>query len=136
MKRLAAGLAAALMLAGCALNRYQSDISNNRYAEKQRYADAQAPYVGEWTASSKIGIRSVKIKADGSLKVCLSTSGGTKTGKVYLEDGVPALILETGAKVGIIEANSEFLILDVYGDRDTYYAGLVQDECISAFSNF
>ena len=65
MKLIKHSLLAVVLLAGCAFNQYQGDVGDNQYNEKQRHADSSAPYVGEWTASSKVGIRSIKIKADG-----------------------------------------------------------------------
>ena len=112
-----------------------TDVAENAFAEKQAYADAGANYVGEWTASTKIGVRSIKIRADGLAKVCLAGSG-TTDGKVYLEESVPALIVKSGAKVKIVEANKDFLLLNIYGSEEKYYAGQVHETCLSAFANF
>lgn len=135
MQRLMIGITVLALLCGCAQNRLQSDFATNAFVEKQVYADAGANYVGEWTASTKIGIRSIKIRGDGLAKVCLAGSG-TTDGKVYLENAVPALIVKSGAKVAIIEANKDFLLLNIYGNEEKYYAGQVHETCQSAFANF
>ena len=135
MKQLSIGVMTLVLLCGCAQNRLQSDFAENAFLEKQAYADAGAPYVGEWTASTDIGVRSIKIRADGLAKVCLGGSG-TTDGKVYLEDKVPALIVKSGAKVKIVEANKDFLLLNIYGSEEKYYAGQVQEGCRAAFENF
>jgi hypothetical protein len=136
MKYFKACLLATIMLAGCTLNQYQDDIADNQYHQKQTHADANAPYVGEWTAATNIGIRSIKIKEDGRIKVCLAPSSGTNEGKVYMDNGMPAIIIKTGAKVKIISTSKDFLLLEVYGNQEKYHAGLVDDACVSAFSHF
>lgn len=123
------------LLCGCVQNRFQSDLAENVFSETKAYVDAGAVYVGEWTASTKIGIRSIKIRGDGLAKVCLAGSG-TTDGKVYLEGLVPALIFKSGARVKFIEVNKEFLLLNIYGSEEKYYAGQVHDSCLSAFANF
>lgn len=136
MNYLKIGLLTMFLLAGCAYNQYQSDIAASEYSVVKRHADAGAAYVGEWTAASKIGVRSIKIKGDGRLKVCLAPSSGTNEGKVYLDNGEPAIIMNTGAKVKFLAVDKEFLMLDIYGQQEKYYAGLVPVECVSAFKNF
>ena len=136
MKYMTVALLSAATVTGCAFNQHQNDISDNQYREKQILADANALYVGEWTAATNIGLRSMKIKRDGRIKVCLSPSSGTTDGKVYLDKGMPAFIFETGAKVKIISMNKDFLLLDVYGQQERYYAGQVDAACASAFNNF
>ena len=95
-------LLSAALVAGCAFNQYQDDISNNQYFKTKTHADANAAYVGEWTAATNIGIRSIKIKEDGRIKVCLASSSGTEDGKIYMDNGKPAIIIRTGAKVTIV----------------------------------
>lgn len=136
MKYFTACLLSVLLLAGCAYNQYQDDIAENQYYQKQTHADANAAYVGEWTAATNIGVRSIKIREDGRVKVCLAPSSGTKDGKVYLENGTPAIIMDTGAKVKIISTDRDFLLLEIYGKQEKYHAGLVDDACVSAFNNF
>lgn len=136
MKFVRAGLFSVLLFAGCAFNQYQSDIADNQYHEKQIHADPAAAYVGEWTAGTHVGLRSIKIKPDGSIKVCLPSSSGTTEGKVYIDNGMPAFIIKTGAKVKIISMDKDFLLLEVYGKQEKYYAGPVPDACVSAFHNF
>ena len=129
-------LLAVVFLAGCSVDRYQADVSNNRYGATKPFADPRAAYVGEWTGQSDVGKRSIKIREDGLMKVCLSPSSGTAEGKVFLEDGVPAFMVQTGAKIRILEMNREYLLLDVYGNEEKYYAGLVDEFCAPAFKNF
>ena len=136
MKQIKYSLLTVVLLAGCAFNQYQGDVGDNQYNEKQRHADSSAPYVGEWTASSKVGIRSIKIKADGRIKVCLSPSSGVTFGKVYIDNGAPAFIFQTGAKAQIISRDEDSLLLNIYGAQEKYYSGLVPDECLSAFTHF
>jgi len=40
-------LLSAALVAGCAFNQYQNDISDNQYYIKKIHADANAAYVGE-----------------------------------------------------------------------------------------
>ena len=129
-------LLSAALIAGCAFNQYQNDISNNQYYKTQTHADANAAYVGEWTAATNIGIRSIKIKEDGRIKVCLASSSGTEDGKVYMDSGKPAIIIRTGAKVTIVGMDKDFLLLEVYGKQEKYHAGLVDAACVPAFKNF
>ncbi len=145
MKHLKCILLAVVFLAGCTFNQYQSDVAENQYNEKQLHADSSAPYVGEWTALSNIGIRSIKIKEDGRIKVCLTPSSGTTFGKVYLDGETPAFIFQTGAKARIISQEKDFLLLEIYGKEEKYYAGIVPNkyyagivpnECKTAFLNF
>ena len=124
------------LLLGCAQMKYQRDVSSNEYEEKMIYADANAAYVGEWTALTNVGVRSLKIKEDGRIKICLSPSTGTEDGKVYFDNGTPAFIIETGAKVEIVSMNRDLLVLDVYGRLDKYYAGQVPEECAKVFKLF
>ena len=124
------------LLLGCAQMKYQKDVSANEFSEKSIHADANAAYVGEWTALTDVGMRSLKIKEDGRVKICLSPSTGTEDGKVYLNIGTPSFIIETGDKVGIISMNRDFLILDVYGRQEKYYAGQVPEECAKVFKLF
>ena len=136
MKLIKYSLLAVVLLAGCAFNQYQGDVGDNQYNDKQMHADSSAPYVGEWTASSTVGIRSIKIRGDGRIKVCLSPSSGVTFGKVYIENGAPAFIFQTGAKAQIISRDDDSLILNIYGAQEKYYSGLVPDECLSAFTHF
>ena len=136
MRHIKYSLLSVVLLAGCAFNQYQSDTGDNQYHEKQMFADPSAPYVGEWTASSNVGIRSIKIREDGRIKICLSPSSGTTFGKVYLDNETPAFIFQTGAKAQIISQEKDILLLEIYGKEEEYYAGLVPEECASAFINF
>ena len=136
MEQIKYSLLTVVLLAGCAFNQYQGDLADNQYNNKQRHTDSSAPYVGEWTAASKVGIRSIKIKEDGRIKVCLSPSSGVTFGKVYLDNGAPAFIFQTGAKAQIISRDEDSLLLNIYGAQEKYYSGLVPDECVSAFNNF
>ena len=137
MKFLLMSLSAAAILAGCSYGRFQADVAENEYAEKRPYAVAGAAYVGEWTASTKLGLRSIKILADGRAKVCLAGDGaGITDGKVYLEKTTPALIFKSGAKVKFIEVAADYLLVDIYGDQEKYYAGHVHESCQEAFVNF
>jgi len=136
MKHIKYILLSVVLLAGCAFNQYQNDVVDNQYNEKQLYADSSAPYVGEWTASSNVGIRSIKIKEDGRIKVCLSPSSGTTFGKVYLEGEKPAFIFQAGGKAQIISREKDILLLQIYGKEEKYYAGMVPEECKTAFSSF
>lgn len=129
-------LLAALFVAGCAFNQYQGDIADDQYDEKQTFPNPSAAYVGEWTGGSKVGIRSIKIKEDGRIKVCMSPSAGTMDGKVYLDNGEPAIIMKTGAKAKFISMAKDALLVEIYGKQEKYYAGLVPEECVSAFVNF
>lgn len=126
-----------LLLCGCVQARFQADVAENEYLLQPIHADSQAAYVGEWTAMTKIGVRSIKITTDGRAKICLAgEDAGTTDAKIYLDDGKPALIVNTGAKVEILESNKDFLLLDIYGSKERYYAGQVHDSCQSAFANF
>ena len=126
-----------LPLCGCVQARFQADVAENEYPAQPIHADAQALYVGEWTTMTQLGVRSIKILTDGRAKICLAgEDAGTTDAKVYLDDGKPALIVNTGAKVGILESNKEFLLLDIYGSKERYYAGQVHASCQSAFANF
>jgi hypothetical protein len=136
MRHIQTGLISMLLLSGCTFNQYQDDIADNQYAEKQIHADADAAYVGEWTAATDVGMRSIKIMEDGKIKVCLASSAGTGEGKVYMDHGNPAIIMDTGAQVKIISKSKDFLLLEVYGNQEKYYAGPVPDACASAFTNF
>ena len=136
MKQIKYCLLSVVLLAGCAFNQYQGDVGANQYNDKQIHADSSAPYVGEWTAASNVGIRSIKIKEDGRIKVCLSPSSGVTSGKVYMDNGAPAFIFQTGAKAQIISRGEDSLLLNIYGAQEKYYSGLVPDECVSAFINF
>lgn len=129
-------LLSAILLAGCTFNQHQGDVAENQYYDKQIHADPSAAYIGEWTAATNVGLRSIKIKEDGRIKVCLSPSSGTTDGEVYLEKGKPAFILKTGEKANIISIDKDFLLLDVYGKREKYYAGQAPDTCKSTFINF
>ena len=135
MKNIKFGLLLVVLLAGCALNQYQSDVGDNQYSEKQIHEDPSAAYVGEWTAATNVGVRSIKIEEKGRIKVCLSPSYGTANGKVYMDNGTPTFILETGAKVNIVSVDKESLWLKIYGKQEQYYAGLVPDECATVFMN-
>ena len=136
MQHVVVCLLSAALIAGCAFNQYQNDISNNQYYEKQIYADANAAYVGEWSAATDIGIRSIKIKEDGRIKVCLAASSGTEDGKVYMDNGKPAIIIRTGAKITIVNIDKDFLLLEVYGKQEKYHAGLIDAACVPSFKNF
>jgi hypothetical protein len=120
---------------GCAQTRLQADLAENDFAAISAFADAGAGYVGEWTATTSIGTRSVKIREDGLVKVCLAGSGATD-GKIYLDNGVPTLMLKSGARVKFIEVNRDFLLLNIYGSEEKYYSGQVGGMCRSAFDNF
>lgn len=124
------------LLLGCAQMHYQQDVATNEFREKSIHADADAAYVGEWTALTDVGVRSLKIKEDGRIKICLSPSTGTEEGKVYLNNGTPAFIIETGAKVEIVSIDKDLLIVDVYGRQDKYYAGQVPEACAKVFKLF
>ena len=142
MKHISFGLLFIVLLAGCSLdkfhafNQHQRDKADNQYREKQIHADPFAAYVGEWTAESNVGTRSIKIKDDGRIKVCLSPSYGTTNGKVYMENGAPAFILESGAKASIISMEKDALLLDIYDKQEKYFAGLVPVEWATVFTNF
>ena len=136
MQHFVACLLSAALIAGCAFNQYQDDISNNQYFKTKTHADANAAYVGEWTAATNIGIRSIKIKEDGRIKVCLASSSGTEDGKIYMDNGKPAIIIRTGAKVTIVGMDKDFLLLEVYGKQEKYHKGLVDAACVPAFRNF
>ncbi len=125
-----------LLLAGCALNQYQSDVGDNQYLKEQIHADPFATYVGEWATVTNVGTRAIKIKDDGRIKVCLSPSYATTNGKVYMANGTPAFILESGAKVKIISMDKDSLLLDIYDKQEKYYAGLIPLECATVFTNF
>jgi hypothetical protein len=136
MKNIKPGLFLVVLLAGCAFDQYHSDVADNQYYEKQIHADPAATYVGEWTAATNVGMRSIKIKEDGRIKVCLSPSSGTEEGEVSLENGAPVFMLKTGAKAKIISMDENSLLLDIYGKQERYYSSRVPDECASAFINF
>jgi hypothetical protein len=136
MKHIRYILLSVVLLAGCAFNQYQSDVVDNQYNGKQLHADSSAPYIGEWTASSNVGIRAIKIKEDGRVKVCLSPSSGITFGKVYMDGETPAFIFQSGGKAQIVSQEKDILLLDIYGKEEKYYAGMVPDECKTAFLNF
>ncbi|GEM_PF-2494446 len=137
MRKALSVVLAVFLLSGCLQARYYADVAENQYLLVPAHADRQAPYVGEWTAMTKIGVRSIKILGDGRAKICLAGEGaGTTDAKVYLDNGRPALIVNTGARVAILEANKEFLLLNIYGGEEKYYAGQVHQSCWSAFDNF
>ena len=136
MKHIRYILFSVVLLASCAFNQSQRDVADNQYNEKQLHADSSAPYVGEWTASSNVGIRSIKIKEDGRIKVCLSPSSGITFGKVYLDGETPAFIFQAGGKAQIISREKDILLLGIYGKEEKYYAGRVPDECKTAFLSF
>ena len=125
-----------VLLSGCSVDRYQNDVANNRYGAIRPFADPRAAYVGEWTGQSSVGTRSIKIREDGFMKICLSPSSGTAEGKVFLEDGAPAFMVQTGAKIRILEMTRDHLLLDVYGSEERYHAGMVDEFCAPAFKNF
>ena len=125
-----------VLLAGCNFNQYQRDTADNQYYEQNIHADPSAAYVGEWTAETDIGRRSIKIKEDGNLLVCLSPSSGTTAGKVYIEKGKPALMIGTGAKARVISVDKDFLSIELYGKQEKYYADQIPDACSTAFRNF
>lgn len=66
-------MAMAMMVAGCVT---PSDIimHENHYLEKTVYADADAPYIGEWTTGVVTGLLSVCIRADGRVLMCSSVA--------------------------------------------------------------
>ena len=107
MKHFKSGLILIALLAGCAFDRYMSDIADNQYNERQTYADPSAAYVGEWTAATDIGFRSIKIREDGKIKECLSPSSGTTGGKVYIEKGSPAFMMKNGAKTRVVSIEED-----------------------------
>jgi len=113
-----------------------NDIADNQYNERQIYADPSAAYVGEWTAATDIGFRSIKVKADGKIKECLSPSSGTTEGKVYIEEGSPAFMIKNGAKTQVVSIEEDLFYLNRYGEQEKYYAGPVPDACATAFKNF
>ena len=125
-----------VLLTGCTFNQYQRDVANNRYNEIDAYADPSATYVGEWTAVSNVGVRSIKIRGDGRIKVCLSTSAGVSDGKVFIKDDQPAFMMKTGATAEIVSLDEESMVLYIYGRQEKYYTGLVPKECLSTFNNF
>lgn len=129
-------LVAVMLLAGCTFNQYQGDVAENQYYDKQLHADPAAEYVGEWTAATNVGLKSLKITEDGRIKVCLSPSSGTTEGEVQKDKGKPVFIFKTGEKANIISINKDFLLLEVYGKREKYYAGQAPDACKSTFINF
>lgn len=125
-----------VLLAGCAYNQYQQDVAENVYDQTQIHADPSAAYVGAWSTVFKTGTRTIKIKEDGRIKVCLTPSSGVTYGKVYLEKQKPAFMLQTGAKAKILAMDKEFLLLEIYGKQEKYYAVPVPDECAPALKQF
>ena len=125
-----------ILLAGCNFNQYQRDTADNQYYEQNIHADPSAAYVGEWTGETDIGRRSIKIKEDGNLLVCLSPSSGTTEGKVYIENGKPTFMVGTGAKARIVSVSEDFLSLEIYGKQEKYFADQIPDACSAAFRNF
>jgi hypothetical protein len=140
MKNIKFGLFSVILLAGCGAfsqyNQYQNDVEDNQYNEQQIHADPAAAYVGEWTTATNVRIRSIKIKEDGRIKVCLSPSGGTEDGVVYMDNGTPVFMIETGAKARIIGMEKDSLLLEIYGKLEKFYGGQVPEECKSVFTNF
>ena len=136
MKYIKSSLLVCVLLASCAFNDYQSDVADNQYPDKQVHADPAAEYVGEWTASTDTGFRSIKIKEDGKIKVCLSPSSGVSYGKVIIDNERPYFMIKTGAIAKIISMDKDSLLLDLYGKQEKYNAGLVPNECLSALNNF
>ncbi len=140
MKHIKFILLSTLLLAGCETfsqyNQYQNDVEDNQYYSQQVHADPAAAYVGEWTATTGVGMRAIKIKEDGRIKVCLSPSGGTANGEVHLANNTPVFILESGAKARILSMEKESLLLEIYGKHERYYRDLVPDTCKSIFTNF
>ena len=136
MKYIKSSLLVCVLLASCAFNEYQSDVADNRYDEKQVHADPAAAYVGEWTASTYDRSRSIKIKGDGRIKVCLSPSSGVSYGKVFIGNEGPSFMIKTGAIAKIISVDKDSLLLDIYGKQEKYYSDHVPNECLSAFESF
>ena len=136
MKYIKSSLLVCVLLACCAFNQYQNDVEYNQYHEKQAHADPAAAYVGEWTASTDIGIRSIKVKEDGRIKVCLSPSSGVSYGKVFIDNERPSFMIKTGAIAKIISVDKDSLLLEIYGKQEKYYADRVPNECLSALNSF
>ena len=140
MKQIKFSLFSLLLLAGCSAfsqyNQYQNDLEDNQYYTKQIHADPAAAYLGEWTATINVGTRSIKINEDGRIKVCLSPSVGTANGEVYLDNGTPVFILESGAKARILKIDKESLLLEIYGKHEKYYRQQLPEACKSVFTNF
>jgi hypothetical protein len=136
MKTLLPILLTASLLFGCAYNQYEKDTVNNQFFERTTHADPSADYVGEWTAPTKIGFRSLKILEDGRILVCLSPRSGLMQGKVYLENESPAFMIKNGAKAKIISIAENLMILEMYGKQEQYYKDTVPDECVLHFKEF
>ena len=78
MKCLRVILLVVVILSGCTLT------PPNQYLEIQNYADANAPYIGEWTAGVGVGLTALKINKDGMVKACSSNPDAMgMNGKVY-----------------------------------------------------
>ena len=136
MRHLFVCLISVMFFSGCATNSAMKDIIDNQYEDKKIYADASAIYVGEWVGDEKSSSMPIKITKDGKILMCVMKKGHLNVnGKVYIENGETFFIFEGGTIYKIISVDKESMLLDYYGDKYKYYAGIIPDKCLEAFKN-
>jgi len=128
-----------ILLSGCI------PTETNQYQEIQNYADANAPYVGEWTAGLGMGLTALKINKDGMVKVCSSNPDAMGiNGKVYKRKKRTLIIIENGWLYEIYNMNVDYFMASSARQSSTqpgtqhfkFQAGQVPEECIELFKKF
>ena len=131
MKSLRVILLVVVILSGCMLTQ------PNQYLDIQNYADANAPYIGEWTAGVGVGLTALKINKDGMVKACSSNPAAMgMNGKVYKDLARTFIIFENGRLYEIYNMNVDYFMAASDLQRFKFQAGQVPEECIELFKNF
>ena len=131
MKCLRVILLVVVILSGCTLT------PPNQYLEIQNYADANAPYIGEWTAGVGVGLTALKINKDGMVKACSSNPEAMgMNGKVYKKLTRTYIIIENGRLYEIFEMNVDYFMATGGTQLFKFQANQVPEECIELFKNF
>jgi hypothetical protein len=128
-----------VLLSGC------MPTQTNQYQGTQNYADANASYVGEWTAGFGEGLTALKINKDGMVKVCSSNPAAMgMNGKVFEKNGRILIIFENGWLYKVYDMNVDYFMADSARQTATqpgtqrlkFNAGQVPEECIELFEKF
>lgn len=124
------------LFTGCA-PKFMEEMKNNQYLEKIVFSDKSAPYLGEWTSATSIGLTAIKIRENGTVIMCSSNQYfGNSNGKVFKEEGKVKIIFESGTQYEILSANADHLITSYQGHDYIFYLGKVPGSCKEIFGRF
>lgn len=130
------GILFALVLIGCTT---PMDIiqSENLYFQKTALKDANAPYIGNWTAAVPLALLSIHIKPDGRVLMCSSNPYfGTSRGIVYKENNELFMIFEGGANYKIKSVTNDAITTEYLNQEYKFLVGRVPETCIQLITDF